>query len=63
MAMTNDEHELEQHARELFPQDVYLQQQWLRGVRIVRTTARGWLLDLPPLHAIAPSNSREDDSQ
>jgi hypothetical protein len=47
--MTHDDGELEQHARALYPGDEYLQQQWLRGVRLVRTTARGWLLDAPPL--------------
>jgi len=47
--MTHDDCELEQHARELFPADEYLQRQWLRSVRLVRTTARGWCLDPLPL--------------
>jgi hypothetical protein len=47
--MTHDDAELEQRAGELFPGDEYLQQQWLRGVRLVRTTARGWCLDPLPL--------------
>ena len=40
---------LEERALSLFPGDPYLQQQWLRGVRLVRTTAHGWLLDPPAL--------------
>lgn len=40
---------LEAHAAALYPNDAYLQRQWLRGVRLVRTTARGWLLDPPTL--------------
>lgn len=40
---------LEAHAAALYPDDAYLQRQWLRGVRLVRTTARGWLLDPPAL--------------
>jgi hypothetical protein len=47
--VTTDDKVLERHARELYPDSEYLQQQWLRGVRLVRTTARGWLLDPPPL--------------
>ena len=47
--MTHDDDELERHARELYPNDEYIQRQWLRGVRLVRTTARGWLLDPPAL--------------
>lgn len=47
--MTTDEDALERLARQLYPGNAYLQQQWLRGVRLVRTTARGWLLDPPPL--------------
>jgi hypothetical protein len=40
---------LQARARSLYPDDAYLQQQWLRGVRLVRTTARGWLLEPPAL--------------
>jgi hypothetical protein len=58
--MTHDDDELERHARELFPHDTYLQQQWLRGVRLVRTTARGWLLDLPPLQPVDRSHDDSD---
>jgi hypothetical protein len=47
--MTTDDDALERLARELYPDNGYLQQQWLRGVRLVRTTARGWLLDPLPL--------------
>jgi len=47
--MTHDEDQLREIAAHLYPGNVYLQQQWLRGVQLVRTTARGWLLDPPPL--------------
>ena len=49
--MTTDDQALEQRARELYPQNEYLQQQWLRSVRLVRTTAHGWCLDPPPVAA------------
>lgn len=52
--MTHNDTELERRARELFPNDQYLQLQWLRGVRLVRTTARGWLLDPPALPPAPP---------
>jgi hypothetical protein len=56
--MTTDDDQLERLARELYPDSTYLQQQWLRGVRLVRTTARGWCLDSPPLpravHRVEP---------
>ncbi len=47
--MTLDDDELERQARVLYPDDPYLQQQWLRAVRLVRATAHGWCLDPPPL--------------
>jgi hypothetical protein len=52
--MTADDHALEQMARELYPDNTYLQQQWLRAVRLVRTTVRGWLIDVPVLPKVAP---------
>jgi hypothetical protein len=51
--LADDDDTLARHAATLYPDDVYLQQQWVRGVRLVRTTARGWLLDPP--HWRAPS--------
>jgi hypothetical protein len=50
--MTTDDQALEQIARQLYPDSAYLQQQWLRSVRLVRTTARGWCLDPPVLPAV-----------
>jgi hypothetical protein len=47
--LIRDDDDLERRAHELYPANEYLRQQWLRGVRLVRTTARGWLLDPPPL--------------
>ena len=41
--VTTDDQALEQRARELYPGSEYLQQQWLRSVRLVRTTAH-WLV-------------------
>lgn len=49
--MTRDDNELERQARILYPDDPYLQQQWLHAVRLVRTTALGWCLDPPALPA------------
>lgn len=49
--MTRDDEELERAARVLYPDDPYLQQQWLRAVHLVRTTALGWCLDPPELPA------------
>jgi len=52
----DDDVDLALHARALYPHDPYLQQQWIRAVRLVRTTARGWLLDpprLPPARVVA----------
>jgi len=40
---------LEAHAAELYPDDPTLQRQWVLAVRLVRTTAAGWLLDPLPL--------------
>ena len=34
-------------AAKLYPDDPYLQAEWLRAIRVVRTTSRGWLLDQP----------------
>lgn len=39
--------ELLAQAERLYPDSPYLQKAWLRAVAIVRTTARGWLLDAP----------------
>jgi len=47
--MTHDDDALRTLAERLYPGDAYLQQQWLRGVQLVRTTARGWLLEVPAL--------------
>lgn len=47
------------HAAALYPGNAFLQVQWLRGVRFVRTTARGWLLDPPPM---PPAIARVDES-
>lgn len=33
------------HAERLYPQCPYLQREWLRAVRVVRGTRRGWVLD------------------
>lgn len=38
---------LEQIAARLYPADAYLQAEWVRAVRVVRGTSRGWLLDRP----------------
>lgn len=53
-----DDAALEERARSLYPGDAYLQQQWLRGVRLVRTTAQGWLLDPPALPAARRAEER-----
>lgn len=34
-------------AQRLWPDDDRNQREWLRAVRLVRTTSRGWLLDNP----------------
>lgn len=34
-------------AERLYPESPYLQAEWLRAIRVVRTTSRGWLLDQP----------------
>lgn len=34
-------------AARLYPDSPYLQAEWLRAVRLVRSTSRGWLLDPP----------------
>ena len=52
-----DDDALEDRARSLYPHDAYLQQQWLRGVRLVRTTARGWLLDPPAVPLPTPASA------
>jgi hypothetical protein len=36
-----------QRARRLWPDSERNQIEWLRAVRVVRATARGWLLDSP----------------
>lgn len=38
---------LEQIAARLYPDSTYLQAEWVRAVRVVRGTSRGWLLDRP----------------
>jgi hypothetical protein len=59
-----DDDALEARARTLYPDDRYLQQQWLRAVRLVRTTARGWLLEAPPLRRLrlVPTPERADET-
>ena len=42
-----DDDALEARARSLYPGDAYLQQQWMRAMRLVQTTAHGWVLDAP----------------
>lgn len=32
-------------AARLYPDSQYLQREWLRAVALVRSTARGWILD------------------
>lgn len=34
-------------AARLYPDNEYLQTEWLRALQIVRQTSRGWLLDQP----------------
>jgi ketosteroid isomerase-like protein len=34
-------------AERLYPHSDYLQAEWRRAVSVVRSTARGWLLDQP----------------
>lgn len=48
-------------AAALYPDDAYLQTQWLRGVRLVRLTARGWLLDPPRLPALRHEGPAAND--
>jgi len=38
---------LEQIAARLYPDSDYLQAEWVRAVRVVRASSRGWLLDRP----------------
>jgi hypothetical protein len=45
--MTYTDDDLEQRARELWPESPELQRQWQRAMRLVRTTAHGWLLEVP----------------
>lgn len=35
-------------AQRLWPDNDYLQREWLRAVRVVRNTRRGWLADAMP---------------
>lgn len=41
----------------LYPGDMYLQAEWLRAVRVVRSTQNGWLLDRIPL-TVPPHDAR-----
>lgn len=34
-------------AARLYPENQYLQREWLRAIGVVRCTRRGWLLDHP----------------
>jgi hypothetical protein len=47
-------------AMRLWPNDYYLQCEWLRAVKLVRETKIGWLLDHPPRHT-APGIDRTDN--
>jgi hypothetical protein len=38
---------IERRAQWLFPDNEYMQREWLRAVAVVRSTKRGWLLDHP----------------
>jgi len=40
---------LEERARRNYPDSEYLQREWIRAVRVVRATKRGYVLDLHPL--------------
>lgn len=44
-AAANECESLLTRARQLYPLDAYLQNEWLRAVMTVRMTNRGWLLD------------------
>lgn len=37
-----------QRAQRLWPDSEYLQREWLRAVRVARSTRRGWLADALP---------------
>lgn len=39
--------DLEIQAARLYPDDHYLRAEWMRAVRVVRSTSRGWHLDKP----------------
>lgn len=53
--MTHDPDALRAHAQALYPAHPHLQREWLRAVDVVRTTARGWGLDAPPLRLPEPA--------
>jgi len=36
---------LQQHAARLWPDNEQLQREWMRAVRVVRSTRRGWVVD------------------
>ena len=36
---------LSERAQALYPRDPYLQREWVRAVRLVRATSRGWQLE------------------
>jgi hypothetical protein len=57
-----DDEALEHHAQCLYPHDAYLQAQWLRGVRLVRTTAHGWLLDPPRPRPLPDDDVHREDA-
>lgn len=39
--------ELQRVAERLYPRNRALQAEWLRAVTVVRSTKRGWVLDMP----------------
>lgn len=39
----------------LWPDNVYLQREWLRAVALVRSTRKGWLLDTHPIPQPVPN--------
>lgn len=45
VSMPKPPRDLQARAAVLWPDDARLQAEWVRAVRVVRSTARGWLLD------------------
>jgi hypothetical protein len=39
--------DLAAHAARLYPDSPFLQAEWMRAVRTVRASSKGWLLDQP----------------